>query len=58
MRIPGSVNITIRLYISGGGRGREWYGTLSDWGPFAEYYDTKIKTVQLNIHAKYQNGKK
>jgi hypothetical protein len=27
----------MRLYIRGGGRGREWYGDLSDWGPFAEY---------------------
>jgi hypothetical protein len=39
----------MRLYIRGGGRGREWYGALSDLGPFAVYFATKIKNVQLNI---------
>jgi hypothetical protein len=24
---------TMKLYIRRGGRGREWYGALSDWGP-------------------------
>jgi hypothetical protein len=28
---------SVRLYIRRGGRGREWYGALYDWGPFAAY---------------------
>jgi hypothetical protein len=37
------------MYIRGGGRGRELYGALSDLGPFAVYFASKIKNVQLNI---------